>query len=123
MKDVIVILINVSLTVTGQLLLKQGMIKVGRITSDLNKLPGMMLKALSNEYVISGIGIYAISAMIWLVILSRVKLSFAYPMVSFGYVLTVFFSWLLFKEQVPLVRLIGVFVICIGVYLVSRGTH
>jgi drug/metabolite transporter (DMT)-like permease len=59
--------------------------------------------------------------LIWVVILSRVKLSFALPMMSTTYIFVVFLSWLVLKEEVPLIRLIGVFVICAGVFLVSRG--
>jgi len=54
-----------------------------------------------------------------LVVLSRVKLSLAYPMLSISYILAMFFSWLLFKEHIPWIRIVGAFVICIGVSLVS----
>ncbi len=120
MKDFILLFFNVLLTVIGQILFKHGMNIVGRINSvrdALEKLP----QAFLNPYVLSGIAIYGFTTLVWLVILSRVKLSIAYPMLSSGYVLSILFSWLLFKESIPKVRIIGALVICIGVYLVAQG--
>ena len=123
MKDIlsyVLLFFNVLLTVIGQLLLKQGMNNVGRISSLRETIP-MLIQAFLNPFVIGGISVYGFTTMIWLVILSRIKLSVAYPMISFGYVLSIFFAWLFFKESVPKVRIIGAIVICIGVYLVASA--
>lgn len=45
------------------------------------------------------------------------------PMISTSYIFVVFFSWLFFKEEVPLTRLIGVLVVCLGVILIAKGAH
>ena len=82
---------------------------------------GKLMQAFLNPYVLSGIAIYGFTTLVWLIILSRVKLSIAYPMLSSGYVLSILFSWMLFKESVPKIRIIGALVICIGVYLVAQG--
>ena len=121
MKNFFLIFCNVILSVIGQLLLKQGMNQVGKIEGDLSEVVTKVFHALSNPFVIGGIGVYGSTTLIWLVILSRVKLSVAYPMISLGYVFTILFSWLIFKENVPKLRVLGGCVICIGVYLVSRG--
>ena len=120
MKDFILLFFNVLLTVIGQILFKQGMNMVGRINSVRDAL-GKLPEAFLNPYVLSGITIYGFTTLVWLVILSRVKLSIAYPMLSSGYVLSILFSWLLFKESIPKVRIIGALIICIGVYLVAQG--
>ena len=119
-KDYLLLFFNVLLTVGGQLLLKQGMINVGRVGSLRDAIP-MLMKAFSNPFVLGGIGVYGFTTMLWLVLLSRLKLSVAYPMISVGYVLSIFFAWLFFKEHVPKIRVIGAAVICIGVYLVATG--
>ncbi|MCZ6681225.1 MAG: EamA family transporter [Candidatus Poribacteria bacterium] len=119
-KDFMLLVFNVCLTVIGQLLLKQGMINVGRIGSFKSAIP-MLIQAMLNPFVIGGIGVYGFTMMIWLVILSRVKLSVAYPMISLGYVLSILFAWLLFKEQVPRARVIGAITICVGVYLIASS--
>jgi drug/metabolite transporter (DMT)-like permease len=80
-----------------------------------------LIQAFLNPFVIGGIAVFGFTSMIWLVILSRVKLSIAYPMISLGYVLSIFLAWLFFKESVPKMRVVGAIVICIGVYLVASS--
>jgi len=121
MKDFALLLFNVILSVLGQILLKQGMNQVGEISGSFQQMAPKLIQALMNPFVIGGIGVYGSTTLIWLVVLSRIKLSVAYPMISLGYILSILFSWLLFKEDVPKIRVLGAFVICIGVYLVSMG--
>ena len=119
-KDLMLLMCNVLLTVTGQLLLKQGMLRVGRV-GELDGVIPKLIKAFMNPFVIGGITTYGFTTMIWLVVLSRIKLSVAYPMISLGYVISIFCAWFLFKESVPKVRVMGAIVICIGVYLVASA--
>ena len=121
MKDFSLLLFNVILSVLGQILLKQGMNQVGEISGSFQQMAPKLIQALMNPFVIGGIGVYGSTTLIWLVVLSRIKLSVAYPMISLGYIFSILFSWLLFKEDVPKIRVLGAFVICIGVYLVSMG--
>ena len=120
MKDFLLLFFNVLLTVMGQILFKHGMNMIGRISS-VRDAAGKLIQAFMNPYILSGIAIYGFTTLVWLVILSRVKLSIAYPMLSSGYVLSILFSWMLFKESIPKVRIIGAVIICIGVYLVAQG--
>lgn len=121
MKDFTLLLFNVILSVLGQILLKQGMNQVGEISGSFQQMAPKLIQALMNPFVIGGIGVYGSTTLIWLVVLSRIKLSVAYPMISLGYIFSILFSWLLFKEDVPKIRVLGAFVICLGVYLVSMG--
>ena len=93
MKNFFLIFCNVILSVIGQLLLKQGMNQVGKIEGHLSEIVTRVLHALSNPFVIGGISVYGSTTLIWLVILSRVKLSVAYPMISLGYIFTILFSY------------------------------
>lgn len=120
MRDMLLIVFSVLLAALGQLLLKQGMIKVGRVSS-LASAPSMLFAALLNPIVLAGLAVFGISALSWLVVLSRVKLSIAYPMVSLGYIAVVFFSWLIFKESVRPITIAGCLIIALGVFLISRG--
>jgi drug/metabolite transporter (DMT)-like permease len=120
LKDFLLLICNVLFTVTGQLLLKQGMLRVGRV-DELNLVTHKLTQAFMNPFVIGGIVTYGFTTMIWLVILSRVKLSVAYPIISLGYVMSILFSWIFFKESVPRVRVLGAVIICIGVYLVASA--
>jgi drug/metabolite transporter (DMT)-like permease len=122
LKDILLIIFSVTLAAVGQLLLKFGMMRVGRVPN-LASAPSMLLTALLNPIVLSGLGVFGISALSWLVVLSRVRLSTAYPMVSLGYVVTVFLAWRMFGEPVKIVTIVGCFAIILGVFLISRGMH
>ena len=120
MKDMLIIVFSVLVSAVAQLLLKHGMTKVGRVSS-ISSAPSMLLSALTNPIVLSGLGVFGLSALTWLVALSRVKLSVAYPMISLGYVAVIFFSWLILKESIKPVTLAGCVVIIFGIFLISRG--
>ncbi|MDP9373459.1 MAG: SMR family transporter, partial [Chloroflexota bacterium] len=60
------------------------------------------------------------ASIFWLAVLSRVDLSFAYPLLALGYVVTALLSRLLFDEAISPARWAGIVVICLGVVLVSR---
>ncbi|MDH7485144.1 MAG: EamA family transporter [Anaerolineae bacterium] len=120
-KDLLLLAITVLLNVLGQLAMKKGMTVVGVVTFQSDRFLATMGRALSNGYVLAGIAAYGLSALLWLVLLSRLALSYVYPAISLGYVLVVLLSWAVLKEDVPLLRWLGVLVICAGVYLVGRS--
>jgi drug/metabolite transporter (DMT)-like permease len=118
MKSILLILTSVFLGVCGQLLLKKGMSIHGRIAEI--SIPAIA-SAFMHWQVLVSFACYGISSALWVVVLSREKLSFAYPLVSMGYIFVVFFSSVLYQEVVTPVRWAGVILICLGVVLVSRG--
>jgi multidrug transporter EmrE-like cation transporter len=61
------------------------------------------------------------SVVVWIVGLSRVDVSIAYPMLSLGYVVNAFAAWYLFGEILSLQRLVGIGIILIGVVVLTRG--
>ena len=119
-KDILLIVLSVTLAAIAQLLLKFGMMKVGKISGVANA-PSMILRAVSNPIVLAGLAVFGISALFWLVVLSRVPLSTAYPMVSIGYVIAVLFEWRIFGLAVKPVTVAGCLIIILGVFLLSRG--
>jgi drug/metabolite transporter (DMT)-like permease len=120
LKDILIIVFSVMVSSVAQILLKLGMTKVGRI-SNLNETPLKLFTALTSPLVLAGLFVFALSALIWLIALSRVKLSIAYPMVSLGYVAVVMFSWLIFKEPLKPISVLGCATVIIGVVLISKG--
>ncbi|MBA7630964.1 putative 4-amino-4-deoxy-L-arabinose-phosphoundecaprenol flippase subunit ArnF [subsurface metagenome] len=119
--DLLVILISIFLAVVGQLLLKMGMLRVGKFSFDISTLVHQYIKILLNPFVIAGLFGFFVSMLIWLYVLSRMELSLAYPFVALNYVLILFGSYFLFKETITPLKIVGVAVIIIGVYLVARG--
>lgn len=121
-KSLVLIFTSIALAVTGQLLLKSGMAEVGRIgAGDLAYYRVMFTKAALEPRVVIGLTLYVISAVFWLVVLSRVDLSFAYPFAGLGYVVVVLVSWLALNETVGPLRWVGSVLICLGVILISRS--
>jgi len=114
MKPFFMILISVILGVIGQVFLKKGMIGFGGGWETL------LLHIVKNPFVLLGFGFYFLSSLIWLLILSRVDLSYAYPMLSLGYIFIVFLSWLIFKEYISIFRWLGVILISLGVCLLQK---
>ena len=121
MINFLLVLICIIFVVVGQLLLKYGMLRIGSIALNLEQLPMLLGKAFSSPFIICGFGLYFISSLVWLVIISREELSFVQPLMALVYIFIVFFSWLLFKEDVGLVRILGVLAITLGVFLVARS--
>lgn len=120
-KSIGLIFLSISLAIIGQLFLKKGMGEVGRIGSgDFSYYQTVFIKTILNLKVLIGLLIYVLSAFLWLVVLSRVELSFAYPFVAIGYVLVMLISWFFLKESIPLNRWIGTALIFLGIMFISR---
>jgi len=121
MKQIFLLLITVGLNVAGQFLMKQGMGQVGVIGGSLGSMANSLTKAFLNPYVLGGVGAYGFSSIFWLILLSRVQLSYAYPALSLGYVAVTIVSAFLLNETVSPLRWFSVAVICLGVILLSRS--
>lgn len=121
MKQLSLLLITVGLNVAGQYLMKRGMSEMGPITGSLVEIAHSLGKAFLNPWVIGGLGAYGFSTFCWLILLSRVDLSYAYPALSMGYVLITLVGFFLLGEQVSATRWLAVVIICTGVFLVSQS--
>ena len=117
----ILILLDVFLNVTGQLFLKYGMSKIGNFSVSLSTLPPVFLKAASNPHVLFGLLCYVLGFMVWLIVLSKAEVSYAYPLISLGYVFTAILARLLFGEAVGLMRMAGIVITCLGVFIIARS--
>jgi drug/metabolite transporter (DMT)-like permease len=113
------ILLSTILGVGGQLLLKRGMTLLGEQTLSPSALFSVGTRMATSPWVLLGILVYVSGTFFWLIALSRVELSFAYPFASLSYVLILASSWLLLGETVNATRLMGVAAICIGVLVIS----
>jgi drug/metabolite transporter (DMT)-like permease len=118
---IVYIVISVMGGAVGQILLKKGMGSLGPLTLTLNRLGEVLWRMGTNPYVIAGLAIYVTGTVFWLAALSRVDLSYAYPFASLSYVVMLVAAWLLFKENLSLMRLAGTAVVFVGVLLISRS--
>lgn len=116
------IVVSVSLGVVGQLSLKVGMNRVGAIdAASLARPVETLLSVFSMPLVWLGLACYGLSALFWLVILSRLELSRAYLMLASMYVLIPLVSWLFLGERIPPMRWVGMVVVVLGVVIVARS--
>lgn len=118
----LLILTSIACGVAGQMTLKAGMTRVGAIGGGALAEPlSLVFRVFGQPLVIVGLGCYVLGAAVWLVVLSRVPLSLAYPSLALSYVVTALLATVVFGEQVPLVRWAGIATVCMGVVLISRS--
>lgn len=116
------ILLGVLLNAAAQLLLKAGMGQIGHFEFSMTNVVPIGMKVAANLPIISGLTMYVISVGVWLLVLSRVQVSYAYPMLSIGYVVNALAANYLFGEPLTSMRMLGIFVIIAGVYLVAQSS-
>ena len=117
----ILILVDVALNVTGQLSLKYGMSKFGNFSLSAATLPPIFLKAATNVHILLGLFCYGLGFMVWLIVLAKAEVSYAYPLISLGYVFTAILARLLLGEAVTVTRMAGILVTCLGVFIIARS--
>ncbi|MCA9447498.1 MAG: hypothetical protein KC931_10305 [Candidatus Omnitrophica bacterium] len=117
----LLIFLTIFITVTGQLLAKAGMTEVGQIPTDKSKLIGFVIHSYTNWKVIAAFLCGVFASFTWIGAVSRSDISFAYPFMGLAIVLVLLLSPLIFREEVPLTRWVGVIVVCIGLWIASRG--
>lgn len=110
------IITSVSMGAIAQILLKTGMNAVGQI-----KMGPELINAIFNPYVFIGLLTYFLSSMIWIMALSKTEVSYAYPFASLAYVIVTILGYLILNETINNTRIIGVSIIILGVYVVSKS--
>ncbi|MES2074466.1 MAG: SMR family transporter [Pseudomonadota bacterium] len=112
---------GVLLNALAQLLLKAGTRNVGAIHLTMDNWFGVGLQVATQLPIIGGLACYVASVVLWIIALSRVDVSIAYPMLSLGYVVTAVGAWYLFGEALSWQRLLAIGVILVGVALLARS--
>ncbi|MGI8773631.1 MAG: EamA family transporter [Actinomycetota bacterium] len=116
----VLLLVSVGFATAGQVTLKHAMTRIGRIgQSEFAAASDTLVRMAKEPALWIGLTLFGISALFWLVVLSQVPLSVAYPVVGLSYVIIVAFSRVVLHEHVPLLRWIGVVVVALGIALVG----
>lgn len=114
------LLVSVVFATAGQLTLKGAMEAIGRIgTAQVSDAGQTISRAVKEPLLWIGLLLFGVSALFWLVVLSRVDLSLAYPFVGVSYIVVVALARFLFHEHVPTLRWIGVSIIAFGIALIG----
>lgn len=117
----LLILTGVLLNAAAQLLLKAGTHAVGAFEFSKDNILPIGLKIATQPPILGGLACYGISVVVWIMALSRVEVSVAYPMLSIGYVVTAFAAWYLFGEPLSFMKLLGMGIIILGIFIISRS--
>ena len=117
-----------SLLVTGvllnagaQLLLKAGTNRIGEFAFSMDNLVPIGARIASSPPILAGLACYVVSVVVWILALSRVPVSVAYPLLSIGYIVNAVAAWWLFGETLGAQKMVGIGFIVIGVFLVARS--
>jgi multidrug transporter EmrE-like cation transporter len=118
--SIALLVVSVGLAIAGQVTLKSAMNQIGRIgTSEVRAAGATVSRAAREPRLWAGLTLFGISSIFWLVVLSRVPLSVAYPFVGVSYIAIVLLSRFLLHEHVPLLRWVGVLVVATGIAIIG----
>lgn len=112
------ILASVILINAGNLIVKYGL---QQSTFQFGDLVTSYVNIFTNPFILVGMLAVGASSIFWLSALSRADLSYAYPMISIGYIITAVAAWAFFKENLSMIRMTGILIICSGVFLMSKS--
>ena len=115
------VLTGVLLNAVAQLALKASVNDTGIINLDMQSLLSSAGSLATNLWLWLGLICYAISVVVWILALSRVDVSIAYPMLSIGYIVNAIAAWHLFDEPMNLGKIVGIGIIIVGVYILARS--
>ena len=112
---------GVLLNAGAQLLLKAGTNVLGVITLTRDNWTDTLWRMGMQGHFVLGVACYMVSLVVWIMGLSRVPVSIAYPMLSLGYIVNAIAAQYLFGEAVTVSRWLGIGFIVLGVWLVARS--
>ena len=115
------LLAGVLLNAGAQLLLKAGTNAIGRFEFSAQNIVPIGMKLALEPHIVGGIACYVFSVGVWVLGLSRVDVSIAYPLLSIGYIVNALAAWYLFGESLTAQKLIGIGFIIVGVVLLARS--
>ncbi|OYY49350.1 MAG: hypothetical protein B7X95_06660 [Methylophilaceae bacterium 17-44-8] len=119
---ILLILCSVMLSSIAQIVLKTGMSNPGVLNAVQSGVAMQMITTIStNLYVIGGLTLYFASAAVWLLVLARVDVSFAYPFVGLGFVVTMLLAFFINGEVLSTAKVIGTLCIALGVAIMAQG--
>ena len=114
-----IVVLSVTFNATAQLLLRLAMVDFNTASPSQPLVSRMMALAFSPP-LMGGLVLFGFSILAWLVVLSRLPVSIAYPMASLGYVVAALLGVVFLREPVHVLQIVGIVVICLGVGLIAR---
>jgi drug/metabolite transporter (DMT)-like permease len=95
--------------------------QIGVFTFSTANLLTFGFKIISNISIMAGLFIYLTSTIVWFLVLSRADVSFAYPLISIGYIFSALGAYFILHEPFSLMKILGTIVIILGVVLICQS--
>ena len=116
------VLICIFAGAAGQICFKCGMSNIDKINNFDNLLNSKTIISIAtNNYIILGTLLYGTAFILWLGALSTLDISYMYPLLSLGYIITAIFAFLFIRENITLLRWLGILLIFAGSFLVTKS--
>lgn len=117
--SLIAIVCSVLASTVGQTMLKLGL---NRVPADgLRGAVPTLLAAARQPFIYGGLALFVGSVLLWMIALSRVELSWGYPLLGLSYITVTAVGVLVFNEQLSIQRLAGTALVLLGAILVARS--
>jgi multidrug transporter EmrE-like cation transporter len=117
-----IIFAGVLLNSAAQLMLKAGAKTLGTVSmGSSSSLMTAACSAATQPWIVLGLVCYFLSAGLWILALTRVDVTVAYPMLSMGYVIAALLAWHFFGEPLTAGRVLGIAIIMAGVVVLGRS--
>lgn len=117
---ILLVLISVTLGAFGQIYIKKGLNELGGFTLN-DILSKKIIYTFLNPSVFFGLLLYVIATVAWFVVLSMSDVSFVYPFVAIGYIITAILARFYFNENITITRWFAILIIVGGVFLLMRS--
>ncbi|MCK4687655.1 MAG: EamA family transporter [Candidatus Lokiarchaeota archaeon] len=107
-------------TVYGQLIIKLRINRIDKIPKEIPDKIIFFIKLVFDPLILSGLLSAFIAALFWIATLAKFDLSYAYPFMSLSFVIVFVLAVIFFHEPITIYKIVGLFVICIGIIIISR---
>lgn len=113
------LLASVVLTGVGQLLIKRGVSTLGTIEMVPSAVFRSLTRSVLEPFIVGGLFLFGVATVLWMLALSLVELSYAFPFVSLSILLTTIGARVFLRESVSTIQKVGIALICVGVGLIA----
>jgi multidrug transporter EmrE-like cation transporter len=117
------IALSIAAGVAGQTLLKLGASQPGDAGIAAFNPLAIVLMIFKSPWMMGGMLLYGVGALSWIMVLSRLDLSYAYPFLALNFVLVALVSRMVLGESIPLMRWVGIGLICAGIIVIANSTQ
>ena len=118
MRPILLLLLSVLSASAGQVFFKKGVLATGEVTLRTSVI-GELVHLVFQPVVFSGLILYVVSTILWLLALSKTTLNFAYPFTALTFILVMLSSRVIFLESIPTLRYFGIALVILGILLSS----